>query len=141
MDEKLPMKTEGEREQERTWRDVAQRWKDVGKQVRDLGDRLGSAFREGWATDEIAQEETRRLADRLRELGERMDRAVDSVRVETRDPETRAAARETVRVTREASTEFLDELRQTLSEGLEEVNRRMDDIAQKRRQKKEEEGS
>lgn len=140
MDEKLPMKTEGEPEQERSWREVAQRWKDVGKQVRDLGERLGTAFKEGWETDEMAQEESRKLADRLRELGERMDRAVDSVKDETRDPQTRAAAKETVRVTREASTEFLDELRETLSEGLEEVNKRVDELSRKRREKKEKTG-
>jgi len=56
MDEKLPMPTEQPADEERTWRDVAQRWKEVGKQVKDLGERLGSAFREGWTTDEVTEE-------------------------------------------------------------------------------------
>lgn len=136
MDEKLPMKSEQPAEEERSWRDVAQRWKEVGKQVKDLGERLGSAFREGWTTDEVTEEETRKLADRLRELGERMDRAVDAVREEARQPGTKAAARETWGATREASTDLLDELRETMSEGLEEVNKRVDELMMKRREKK-----
>jgi gas vesicle protein len=137
MDEKLPIKSEEQAEEERTWRDVAGRWKEVGKQVKDLGDRLGSAFKEGWATDEVSEEETRKVVDRLRELGEKMDRAVDSVREEAKQPETKAAAKETWSATRGASTELLDELRETLSEGLKEVNKRVDDLVQKRKGKKE----
>ncbi len=137
MDEKLPMPTEQPAEEERTWRDVAQRWKEVGKQVKDLGERLGSAFREGWTTDEVTEEETRKLADRLRELGDRMDRAVDAVREEAKQPDTKAVpAKETWGATREASTDLLDELRETLSEGLEEVNKRVDDLMKKRKEKK-----
>ncbi|UCF19119.1 MAG: hypothetical protein JSU87_14495 [Gemmatimonadota bacterium] len=136
MDEKLPMKTDQPAEEERTWRDVAQRWKEVGKQVKDLGERLGVAFKEGWATDEVTEEETRKLANRLRELGERMDRAVDSVRAEAKAPETKAAAKGTWSATRDASSELLDELRATLSEGLEEVNKRVDDMMKKRKEKK-----
>ncbi|UCC73951.1 MAG: hypothetical protein JSV86_05175 [Gemmatimonadota bacterium] len=139
MDEKLPMKSEEPTEEERTWRAVAQRWKEVGKQVKDLGERLGVAFKEGWATDEVSEEETRKLADRLRELGEKMDRAVDSVREEAKHPETKAAAKETWSATRGASTDLLDELRETLSEGLEEVNKRVDDLMRKRKEKTESE--
>jgi anion-transporting ArsA/GET3 family ATPase len=137
MDEKLPMKSDQPAEEDRTWRDVAERWKEVGKQVKDLGDRLGSAFKEGWATDEVSEEETRKVVDRLRELGEKMDRAVDSMREEAKQPETKAVAKETWDATRGASTEFLDELRETLSEGLREVNKRVDDLVQKRKGKKE----
>ncbi len=138
MDEKLPMKSDQPTEEERSWRDVAERWKEVGKQVKDLGDRLGSAFKEGWATDEVSEEETRKVVDRLRELGEKMDRAVDSMREEAKQPDTKAAAKETWDATRGASTELLDELRETLSEGLKEVNKRVDDLVQKRKGKKEE---
>jgi anion-transporting ArsA/GET3 family ATPase len=137
MDEKLPMKSEQPAEEERTWRDVAERWKEVGKQVKDLGDRLGSAFKEGWATDEVSDEETRRVVDRLRELGEKMDRAVDSMREEAKQPETKAAAKETWDATRGASTDLMDELRETLTEGLKEVNKRVDDLVKKRKAKKE----
>ncbi|MGD2152769.1 MAG: hypothetical protein PVG79_05835 [Gemmatimonadales bacterium] len=137
MDEKLPMKSEEQAEEERTWRDVAQAWKEVGKQVKDLGDRLGSAFKEGWATDEVSEEETRKVVDRLRELGEKMDRAVDAVREEAKQPDTKAAAKETWSATRGASTDLLDELRETLSEGLQEVNKRVDDLVQKRKGNKE----
>jgi anion-transporting ArsA/GET3 family ATPase len=137
MDEKLPMKSDQPADEDRSWRDVAERWKEVGKQVKDLGDRLGSAFKEGWATDEVSEEETRKVVDRLRELGEKMDRAVDSMREEAKQPETKAAARETWDATRGASTELLDELRETLSEGLKEVNKRVDDLVQKRKGKKE----
>ncbi|MGD2216807.1 MAG: hypothetical protein PVJ64_08620 [Gemmatimonadales bacterium] len=137
MDEKLPMKSDQPAEEERSWRDVAERWKEVGKQVKDLGDRLGSAFKEGWATDEVSEEETRKVVDRLRELGEKMDRAVDSLREEAKQPDTKAAAKETWTATRGASTDLLDELRETLSEGLSEVNKRVDDLVQKRKAKKE----
>jgi hypothetical protein len=137
MDEKLPMKSEQPAEEERSWRDVAGRWKEVGKQVKDLGDRLGSAFKEGWATDEVSDEETRRVVDRLRELGEKMDRAVDSMREEAKQPETKAAAKETWDATRGASTDLMDELRETLTEGLKEVNKRVDDLVKKRKAKKE----
>jgi len=137
MDEKLPMKSEEQAEEERTWRDVAQAWKEVGEQVKDLGDRLGSAFKEGWATDEVSEEETRKVVDRLRELGEKMDRAVDAVREEAKQPDTKAAAKDTWSATRGASTELLDELRETLSEGLQEVNKRVDDLVQRRKGKKE----
>jgi anion-transporting ArsA/GET3 family ATPase len=137
MDEKLPMKSDQPADEDRSWRDVAERWKEVGKQVKDLGDRLGSAFKEGWATDEVSEEETRKVVDRLRELGEKMDRAVDSMREEAKQPETKAAAKDTWDATRGASTELLDELRETLSEGLKEVNKRVDDLVQKRKGKKE----
>jgi anion-transporting ArsA/GET3 family ATPase len=137
MDEKLPMKSEQPAEEERSWRDLAERWKEVGKQVKDLGDRLGSAFKEGWATDEVSDEETRRVVDRLRELGEKMDRAVDSMREEAKQPETKAAAKETWDATRGASTDLMDELRETLTEGLKEVNKRVDDLVKKRTAKKE----
>lgn len=137
-EDQLPMKSEhaAEDEEERSWRDVAQRWKQVGQQVRNLGERLGGAFREGWETDEVAEEETKRLAERLRELGERMDRAVDSVRDEARAPGTRAKAKETMYTTRQASTELLSELQETLNEGLAEVNKRMDDMIRRRREKR-----
>lgn len=139
MDEKLPMKSEQPAEEERSWRDVAERWKEVGKQVKDLGDRLGSAFKEGWATDEVSEEETRKVVDRLRELGEKMDRAVDSMREEAKQPDTKAAAKETWDATRGASNELMDELRETLTEGLKEVNKRVDDLVQKRKAGKESE--
>ncbi len=135
-EDRLPMKPEQPAEEERGWREVAERWKEVGKQVKDLGDRLGSAFKEGWATDEVSEEETRKLADRLRELGERMDRAVDAVREEAKHPDTKAVAKDTWSATRGASTDLLDELRETLSEGLEEVNKRVDDLVKKRKEKK-----
>lgn len=136
MDEKLPMKSDQPTEEDRSWRDVAERWKEVGKQVKDLGDRLGSAFKEGWATDEVSEEETRKVVDRLRELGEKMDRAVDSMREEAKQPETKAAAKDTWNATRGASTDLMDELRETLSEGLKEVNKRVDDLVKKRKEKK-----
>jgi len=81
-------------------------------------------------------EETRKLADRLRELGERMDRAVDAVRAEAKQLDTKAAAKDTWSATRGASTELLDELRETLSEGLEEVYKRVDDLVKSRKEKK-----
>jgi hypothetical protein len=137
MDEKLPMKSDQPVEEDRTWRDVAQNWKEVGKQVKELGERLGSAFKEGWSTDEVSEAETRKVAERLRELGEKMDRAVDAVREEAKQPDTKAVAKDTWGATRNASTELLDELRETLSDGLKEVNKRVDDIVQKRKKKSE----
>lgn len=136
-EEQLPMKSEPTaEEEERTWRDIAQRWKQVGGQVRELGERLGGAFREGWDTDEVSEEETKRLAERLRELGERMDRAVDSVRTEARSPTTKARAKDTMQATRTASTALLAELQETLNEGLAEVNKRVDDMVKRRRERK-----
>ncbi len=135
MDEKLPVKTEQE-EEERTWRDVAQSWKKVGKEVKELGERLSSAFREGWETDAVTDEEARRLADRLKQLGEKMARAVDSVREEAKDPDTRAKAKQTMKSTRAASTDLLGELQETLTEGFAEVNKRVDDLVKKRKARK-----
>jgi gas vesicle protein len=135
MDEKLPMQID-QPEEERTWRDVAQRWKEVGEQVKDLGDRLGAAFKEGWDTETVSEEEAGRLRDKLRELGEKMDRAVDSIREEAKQPDTKAAAKETWGATREASTQLMVELQDTLSEGLSEVNKRVDDLMKKRKEKK-----
>ena len=37
MDEKLPMEID-QPEEERGWKDVAQRWKEIGRQVADLGE-------------------------------------------------------------------------------------------------------
>ena len=68
MDEKLPVKAEPT-EEERTWKDIAQQWKEIGKQVVDLGDRLGTAFKEGWDTETVSEEEAKRFRDKLRELG------------------------------------------------------------------------
>jgi len=135
MDEKLPMQVD-QPEEERTWGEIAQRWKDVGKQVKDLGERLGSAFKEGWDTDTVSEEEVSGLRDRLKELGERMDRAVDSLRDEAKQPETKAAAKQTWGATREASTQLMAELQESLTEGLQEVNKRVDDMVKKRREKK-----
>ena len=136
MDEKLPMQVDQPEDEERTWREIAQRWKDVGKQVKDLGERLGTAFKEGWDTDTVSEEEVSGLRDRLRELGERMDRAVDSLRDEAKQPETKAAAKQTWGATREASTQLMAELQESLTEGLQEVNKRVDEMVQKRREKK-----
>ncbi|NIR43209.1 MAG: hypothetical protein GWN99_04665 [Gemmatimonadetes bacterium] len=139
-DEQLPIKSEAAAEEERTWRDVAQRWKDVGKQMVDLGERLGVAFKEGWGTDEMTEEEEKRLRDRLRKIGERMDKAVDRVRVEAKEPDTKAAARETWDATRDASSQLMSEVQDSLSEGLKEINKRIDDMSKKRKAKQEGEG-
>jgi hypothetical protein len=136
MEDKLPMKPEQPAEQERTWRDVAQRWKEVGQQLKDLGERLGSAFREGWATDAVTEEESRKVAARLRELGERLDRAVDAMRGEAKQPDTKAKAKETMKATREASTVLLGELQETLADGLAEINKRVDELVKKRKEGK-----
>jgi predicted nucleic acid-binding Zn-ribbon protein len=136
MDEKLPMQVEQPEDDDRSWREIAQRWKEVGKQVKDLGERLGTAFKEGWDTETVSEEEVSGLRDRLRELGERMDRAVDSLRGEAKDPGTKAAAKQTWGATREASNQLMTELQESLSEGLREVNKRVDDIVKKRQEKK-----
>lgn len=135
MDEKLPMQVDQPEEPDRSWRDVADRWKEVGKQVRDLGERLGSAFKEGWETETVSDEEMTRLRDRLRELGEKMDRAVDSVRAEVKQPETKDAAKQTWGATRTASSELMAEVQDTLSESLSELNKRVDEFVQKRKEK------
>lgn len=137
MDEQLPIKSDQPAEEERTWRDVAQRWKEVGKQMVDLGERLGVAFKEGWATDEISEEEEKRLRDRLRALGERMDKAVDRVREETKQPDTKAAAKDTWDKTRGASSLLMSEMQESLSEGLKEINQRIDELSKKRKAKQE----
>lgn len=135
MDEHLPTPTGETVDEERTWRDVAENWKKVGKQVADLGDRLSSAFREGWSTDEIDEEESKAVADKLRALGDKLNNAVDAMREEAKEPETKAQAKATVRATKHASSELFSELQETLSEGLEDVNKKIDDIRAKRRQK------
>jgi hypothetical protein len=137
MDEKLPIKSDQPQDDERNWKDVAARWKEVSKQMLDLGDRLGSAFKEGWATDEVAEEEERRMKEKLKQLGLRMDKAIDSMREEAKTPETKAAAKETWGATRKASTELMGELQESVSEGLKEINKRVDDLMQKRKEKKE----
>ena len=140
MDEKLPMQVDQPEDEERTWREIAQRWKEVGKQVKDLGERLGTAFKEGWDTETVSEEEVSGLRDRLRELGERMDRAVDSLRDEAKQPETKAAAKQTWGATREASNQLMTELQESLTEGLQQVNKRVDDMVKRRREKKPTEG-
>ncbi len=136
MDEHLPIPT-GETVEERTWRDVAENWKKVGKQVKDLGDRLSSAFSEGWATDEIDKEESKAVADKLRALGDKLNSAVDAMREEAKEPDTKAQAEATVRATKHASGELFSELQETLSEGLEEVNKKIDDMRERRKKKQE----
>lgn len=133
-DEKLPAVTE-QPEEDRGWRDVAQSWKRVGKQVKELGDRLSVAFREGWTTDQIEEAEAKALGEKLRALGERLDRAVDSMREEAKQPGTKAHAKETLSSTKSASSEFFDELQTTLSDGFEEVNKKVDDLLAKRKKK------
>jgi cob(I)alamin adenosyltransferase len=135
MDEKLPMEIE-QPEEERTWRDVAQRWKEIGKHLADLGERLGSAFKEGWDTETVSEEEVKRLKDRLRELGQKMESAADSVVSEAKAPETKAKAKRTVKATREASVQMFGELQESLNEGLQEINKRFDDVVKKRKEKK-----
>lgn len=134
-DEKVPATTEQPEEEERSWRDVAQSWKRVGKAVKDLGDRLGSAFKEGWETEELDETDTKDIREKLRALGDRLDRAVESARGEAKDPRTKAHAKATVQATKEASTAFMEELQETLSEGLEEVNKKVDELLEKRRKK------
>jgi len=41
-----------------------------------------------------------------------------------------------MRATRDASADLLDELRETMSEGLEEVNKRVDELMKRRKEKK-----
>ena len=136
MDEKLPIKSDQPQEEDRSWKDVAQAWKDVSKQMLDLGDRLGSAFKEGWATDEVSEEEERQLKEKLRQLGLRMDKAIDRMRDEAKTPETKAAAKETWGATRSASADLMGEMQETISEGLQEMNKRVDTLMKKRKEKK-----
>lgn len=134
-EEKVPATME-QPEEERSWREVAQNWKRVGKAMKDLGDRLGSAFREGWTTEELDESDTKDLREKLRALGDRLDRAVESVRGEAKDPKTKAHAKATVQATKEASAVLLEELQETLSEGLDEVNKKVDELMEKRRKGK-----
>lgn len=135
--EKIPVHVEGAGtgEEDRGWREVTDRWRQVGRRVRDLGERLATAFRSGWEVEELAGSEARGVADQLRALGERMERAVDSVKDEAKRPDTKTRARETMSATKEASRELLEELEETLNEGLEDLNRRVDEVLEKRKRK------
>lgn len=135
MDEKLPMQVDQPEEPDRSWGDIAQRWKEVGRQVKDLGERLGTAFKEGWDTETVSEEDVGGLRDKLKELGEKVDRAVDSMREEAKQPETKAAAKDTWGATQKASTELMAELQETLTEGLQEVNKKVDELVKKRHEK------
>jgi len=135
MDEKLPVKSD-QPDEERTWKDIAQQWKEIGKQVVDLGDRLGTAFKEGWDTETVSEEEAKRFRDKLRALGEKMESAADSVVSEAKQPETKAHAKGTMKATKEASADFFGEIQENLSEGLQEVNKRVDEMMKKRKEKK-----
>jgi hypothetical protein len=137
MDEKLPVKSD-QPDEDKAWKDIAAQWKEIGKQVVDLGDRLGTAFKEGWDTETVSEEEAKRFRDKLRELGEKMEGAADKVVEEAKAPETKAHAKETMEATKAASADLFGELRESLSEGLQEANKRVDELVQKRKQKKEE---
>ncbi len=136
MDEKLPVKSD-QPDEERTWKDIAAQWKEIGKQVVDLGDRLGTAFKEGWDTETVSEEEAKRFSDKLRELGQKMESAADKVVDEAKAPETKAQAKETVEATKAASADLFGELQESLSEGLQEVNKRVDELVKKRKEQKE----
>lgn len=138
--DKVPVPTDQPTEEERGWREVADRWREVGQRVRDLSERLATAFREGWAVEEMTEKEARGVADQLRGLGERMDRAVDSVREEAKRPETKARAKETMYKTRAASRDLFEELEETLNEGLEDLNRRVDEVLARRKKEEGESG-
>jgi len=139
MDEKLPVKSD-QPDEDKTWKDIAAQWKEIGKQVVDLGDRLGSAFKEGWDTENVDEEEAKRFKDKLRELGEKMESAADKVVEEAKTPETKAHAKETMEATKAASADLFSEVQESISEGLQEVNKRVDEMVKKRKEKKEGEG-
>jgi len=137
MDEKLPVKSDMP-EEDKTWKDIAAQWKEIGKQVVDLGDRLGTAFKEGWDTETVSEEEAKRFRDKLRELGEKMEGAADKVVEEAKAPDTKAHAKETMEATKAASADLFGELRESLTEGLQEANKRVDELVKKRKEKKQE---
>ena len=125
-----------EEPEEGGWREVAQHWRGVGKQVLGLSERLASAFKMGWQVEEMTEREARGVAEGLRALGERMERAVEAVREEAKKAETKSQAKETATSTRKASREFFSELEETLNEGFQDLNRRIDEVVKKRRTKK-----
>jgi hypothetical protein len=136
MDEKLPVKSDAP-DEDKTWKDIAAQWKEIGKQVVDLGDRLGNAFKEGWDTETVSEEEEKRFKDKLRELGQKMERAADKVVEEAKTPETKAHAKETMEATKTASADLFSEVGESLNEGLQEMNKRVDELVKKRKEKKE----
>ncbi|TVR76369.1 MAG: hypothetical protein EA415_01325 [Sphaerobacteraceae bacterium] len=104
-------------------------WHEVGVQFQQLGTRLASALRRSWesSSEKSASTETmRHLRDDLREAAERVDHVIREVSGEI-EPDTT----ETLRATRRASEQSLEEARMLTAATLRKLNRQLDHLVQK----------
>lgn len=110
-------------------RELGDAWREVGEQFQQLGGKLADALRRSWSAtedDPESREKMRRLSDDLRAAADRVDRVIDQVGEETRDE--RAS---TLRATRRASEQSLEEARVLTAATLRKLNKQLDHLVKR----------
>jgi chromosome segregation ATPase len=109
--------------------ELAEAWREVGAQFQQLGTRLASALRRSWeasGSESASTETMRNLRDDLREAANRVDHVIQDVSAETADE--RSA---TLRATRRASEQSLEEARMLTAATLKKLNKQLDHLVRR----------
>ena len=109
--------------------DLGNAWREVGEQFQQLGSKLADALRKSWRSTADAQESEatmRKLRDDLRAAADRVDRVIHQVKEETIDERTA-----TMRATRRASEQSLEETRVLTAATLRKLNKQLDLLAKR----------
>jgi hypothetical protein len=109
--------------------ELREAWREVGSQFQQLGTRLAAALRRSWeasGNQEASMETMRSLRDDLREAADRVDFVLQDVSEGTiREREA------TLRATRRASEQSLEEARILTAATLRKLNRQLDHLVRR----------
>lgn len=108
---------------------LSEAWRDVGAQFQQLGSRLAAALRRSWAEsdgDVVSTQTMQNLRDDLREAANRVDYVIQDI-----SRETQAERNATIRATRRASEQSLEEARILTAATLRKLNRQLDQLVQR----------
>jgi hypothetical protein len=108
---------------------LSEAWRDVGTQFQLLGSRLAAALRRSWNESDggvVSTETMRNLRDDLREAANRVDYVIQDIASETQDERDA-----TMRATRRASEQSLEEARILTAATLRKLNRQLDHLVQR----------
>ena len=109
--------------------ELSEAWREVGKQFQQLGTRLAQALHRSWEASggrEDSEETMRNLRDDLHEAANRVDAVIRDAAEATQYE--RAA---TLRATRRASEQSLEETRILTAATLRKLNRQLDHLVQR----------
>lgn len=108
--------------------DLNEAWNEVGAQFQQLGSRLAAAFQRSWSATGnagTANHTMQNLRDNLRLAADRVDQAIRDSSEATREDRIN-----TIRVTRRASEQSLEEARLLTAATLRKLNRQLDHLVE-----------